>query len=468
MSKKCILILICIYLFFYIFNYFTPMGFGDDYLYSFVWQGKPEFIPLNADAVRVSSLHDLIVSQWSHYFTWSGRTVNHTLAQLFLWFGKDIFNFFNALVATILIAEIYWCVNRGCITGDFKVHEVLSIFFALWAFTPGFVSVFLWLDGACNYLWTTVFLLAFLLPYIHKYFFLSSIKSNDKIFSVTMFIAGVFTGWTNENSICWIIVVLTFFVFKTHKCRNAEIWMFSGLTGLFFGYMLLILAPGNIARLYAVHGPDWICTKSVGNVVGNFLQGFLKVSLFQFLLWYTCFKIYRKIQKVKLDSELAHKDIVLVKVLCFSAFCMSAIMIVSPEFPLRSGFPGTVQLILALGILINCHKKYIESVFLSKMGKPLFYTGCIYFLMTASVSFYYLYSLDVQNQNLIAYVKKERETTEDIILNIEPFDKPGRLANLLSGFHIIENELTENEDSWENVSFSRYYDIKGIQVKRKE
>lgn len=67
------------------------MGFGDDYLYSFVWQGKPEFIPLTNNAERISSVHDLFVSQWSHYFTWSGRTVNHTLAQFFFVDGQGLF-----------------------------------------------------------------------------------------------------------------------------------------------------------------------------------------------------------------------------------------------------------------------------------------------------------------------------------------------------------------------------------------
>ena len=89
------------------------MGFGDDYLYSFIWQGKPEFVPLTEDAIRVSSWQDLLISQWLHYFSWSGRTVNHTLAQFFLWQGKGIFNFFNALIAVVLIIEIYWCINKG-------------------------------------------------------------------------------------------------------------------------------------------------------------------------------------------------------------------------------------------------------------------------------------------------------------------------------------------------------------------
>ena len=146
------------------------MAFGDDYVYSFIWQGHSEFEPLTETAARVSSLHDLFVSQLSHYLTWSGRTVSHTIAQFFLWMGKDVFNYFNALISVLLIAEIYWCANKGTVTIDFKPRRLCWILFALWAFTPGFSPVFFWLCGSCNYLWTAVLLLAFLLPFIHKYY----------------------------------------------------------------------------------------------------------------------------------------------------------------------------------------------------------------------------------------------------------------------------------------------------------
>ena len=112
-NKKTLLTFAGIYLFLYIFNYLHPMSFGDDYIYSFVWQGNSMFVPLTEDAVRVTSLKDIFVSQWLHYFTWGGRTVAHVLAQFFLWLGKDIFNFFNAFVGTLLVAEIYWCIHKG-------------------------------------------------------------------------------------------------------------------------------------------------------------------------------------------------------------------------------------------------------------------------------------------------------------------------------------------------------------------
>ena len=60
-NKNALLCLVLFFLFFYLLNYLTPMSFGDDYVYSFVWQGHSEFTPLTEGAVRVSSLSDVFI-----------------------------------------------------------------------------------------------------------------------------------------------------------------------------------------------------------------------------------------------------------------------------------------------------------------------------------------------------------------------------------------------------------------------
>lgn len=62
--------------------------FADDYSYSFSWEtGK-----------MINGLYDIIQSQYKHWLIWGGRSVAHSLVQLFLYLGKDIFNFFNAFI----------------------------------------------------------------------------------------------------------------------------------------------------------------------------------------------------------------------------------------------------------------------------------------------------------------------------------------------------------------------------------
>ena len=58
MNKKAAITFVCIYIFMYILNYLHPMSFGDDYLYSFIWQGKPMSEPLSE--TQFGSHHGMI------------------------------------------------------------------------------------------------------------------------------------------------------------------------------------------------------------------------------------------------------------------------------------------------------------------------------------------------------------------------------------------------------------------------
>ena len=258
MCKKTVAVFIGIFMFLYILNYLTPLSFGDDYLYGFIWQGNSMFVPLNEDAVRISSWHDLIVSQWSLYLTWGGRVTGQSLTQLFVWLGKDIFNVVNALIGTVLIAEIYWFMNKGKFSMSVRPAMAVWTFFALWAFAPGFSDVFFWLTGACIYLWPAFFLLTFLLPYVNKYYVFQKETGRTCFLSLGMFFLGIVAGCGNENSICWIILVLLLFLFLNRKNGNTEKWMFTGIAGLMIGYAILMLAPGNLARIYGGHGSNWL------------------------------------------------------------------------------------------------------------------------------------------------------------------------------------------------------------------
>ncbi len=463
MSKKAAITFACIYLFLYMLNYLHPMSFGDDYLYSFIWQGKPMFVPLSEYAVRVSSWQDLFVSQWSHYLTWSGRVVAHVLIQFFLWIGKDIFNFFNAFIGTLLVAEIYWCINKGRVTFSFDSGTVCWIFFVLWAFTPGFSPVFFWLTAACNYLWTNVILLGFLIPYVKKYYMFD--KKNEKtiIFALLMFCFGILAGWTNENSVCWIILVLMVFVFECRKKETVEKWMYTGLAGLMSGYALLMSAPGNVERMRAEHGLDWNIMQALPD---NFRM-LLAVLLFQLLLWYFVTRSVFSLKSISVRADCFHKEMLLVKILCSLAFGMTAIMLLSPFFPPRSGFSGTIYLIIASGILLRIQTQNGIELIQDRAKKFLFSVGVLYFLLTASVTLQHFY----RSYNLINTFIKDTVQKEESYRNIVDarlLQNSNKKEDIMSGFHTLGFELSEDENNWINVAFARYYGIKGIRLIKDE
>ncbi len=462
---KCICFLCSVYLFFYTLNILTPMAFGDDYVYSFVWEGHSMFEPMSEKVRRLASFHDLLVSQWSHYFTGNGRTVSHTIVQSFLWMGKDVFNFFNALIPVLLIMEIYWCANRGMVTFDFKIARLAFIFFALWAFTPSFPSVFLWLSGACNYLWTTVLLCGFLLPYIRKYYFFEEKIAHNNWFQFAMLFYGIIAGWTNENSICWIILVLFFFIITNRKRRDIEPWMIVGLAGLIAGYALLILAPGNLVRLSMHTTESDLLTWEKLKIHAALL--FLILIYYHILLWHFNLRsLFCLRGKYKENTDLS-KEVLLIKVICSVSFCMTFFMLFSPVFQTRSAFPGTVLLILAAAILMRIQNEYSMTLIKENAKRFLCIIGSIYFAVSVAATVYGYHSYREQIDELISFVQSCDYAKYNTI-EVESFRPVHNVIDKLSHFHLIYYKMSPNEDDWSNVAFSRYYGIKGIRMIKRE
>ncbi len=125
-----ILVLFLIFILVYGVNSLIPMGFGDDYIYSFVWEENQRFYdPLPETARRIENWQDYFDSLWNHYFSHSGRLVNFLPVFFFLWQGKEYFNIFNSILVVILIIEIYWISNRGKIDIFFSASKLCWIFF---------------------------------------------------------------------------------------------------------------------------------------------------------------------------------------------------------------------------------------------------------------------------------------------------------------------------------------------------
>ena len=423
------------------------------------------FVPLNENAARVSSWHDLIVSQRSLYFTWGGRIVGQFLTQFFVWMGKDIFNAVNAFVGTVLIAEMNWCMNKGKVSMPVRPAMLLWTFFVSWAFAPGFSDVFFWLTAACIYLWPAFLLLLFLLPYVQKYYAFQEKTGKTGVFSIGMFVLGVIAGCGNENSVCWIILVLLLFLCANKKSEGMETWMVAGFAGLVFGYAVLMLAPGNMARMYDGHGSNWINLQ----ILKHHFSILVVVLLFQAFLWYFSLKSVYKLRKEHCWRIALQKDILLVQIFLATAFGMSATMLFSPEFPTRSGFPGTIPLVIATGILLRIQKENHIELIQYGAKKILVALGVLYFMVSASVTIYNFYEKQLHVQKILVAADQLKQSPQKQTLLVQPFRTVSFEVNLVSGLHIPNYDLDEDENNWKNVAFARYYGIKGVRmVKDKE
>ena len=209
-----------------ILNILTPL-ISDDFVYS--------------DA---SGFFDIFHKEYIQYMTWTGRSVAHIIDRFFLLMPKIIFDLANSVMFCIhvdLIA-LHAAGNREKVTPLLYCLITLAIFLC----APLFGQTILWETGACNYLWTTTIILAFLWQY-RSY----QIKETDHnpYYIVWMFLFGIVAGWTNENTggACILMTILLMAYFRYQK-KPLKPWMFSGLIGSVIGFVVMLIAPGNRIR----------------------------------------------------------------------------------------------------------------------------------------------------------------------------------------------------------------------------
>ena len=215
-------------------NLHTPLMM-DDYDYSFSW----------ATGERLAGLGDIAASQAAHYRLWGGRSVVHFLTQLFLYLGKPAFNLANMAMVLLLLLEMTALAGKRGRDCDWRMPLIAHALMLL--AVPFFGTVFLWLDGACNYLWGTALALT---PLViakseREGGFFDAGFSHGWIAVPVCFLA----GWTNENTACGVLAaVLLLTLWDRLKGRKVRAWRWAALAAQALGVAVMLLAPGNFAR----------------------------------------------------------------------------------------------------------------------------------------------------------------------------------------------------------------------------
>ena len=218
----------------FLLNVHTPLQM-DDYDYSISWStGEP-----------LCGFRDVIASQAAHYMLWGGRSVVHALAQGFLYLGKHVFNVANTAAYLLLLLEVYALARpRG---RRFCWALLLGEHVFLFTCVPFFGTVFLWLDGACNYLWGPLIALwpLLILRSAREGGFFSRGRARGLLAVPLCFLA----GWTNENTACGVLALTAAVLgWDALSGRRVRAWQGAALLFQAAGAAVMILAPGNFAR----------------------------------------------------------------------------------------------------------------------------------------------------------------------------------------------------------------------------
>ena len=418
-NKKILIkiFVLCVFVLMLLVNLLTPL-IADDYSYA-----------LNNNHTRLSSIIDIYNYQVRHYFEWGGRTVAHSIAQLFLMLPKWIFSIANSIVFTLMTYLIY-LFGKGKSKVE-KPYLFLAIFLALYFLVPAFGQNCIWLVGSCNYIWTMLLMLLLIYQYIFK-----EKKEDTLLRIILMFMFGIICGWTNENIAVGLIIMIFLLVILN---KNKQKWKISGIIGTIIGFLIMILAPGNRVRSALFIDNDFIIIKWIKRFIHYTLDIYdYCIPLIVTLVLLITIYIYN------------HKKInSLVYIFLAGAFFSIYSMVLSPEFPKRSWFGIIVFIIISIAILLSEIDK-IHSII-----KPIIYDALIISTFLFIKDYAYLV-VDINNlrntwNSRINYIETNEEEGEIVFSKYYTINKKNPNYGLA--------DINSTETEWPNYEIACYYDV---------
>ncbi|EMF0035786.1 DUF6056 family protein [Enterococcus hirae] len=265
-NNKKILVLISAYVIMVVLNFLTPL-IADDIEYMY----------------KTSSFSSILHDEYTQYMTWTGRSVVHIIARLFLLMPKTVFNLVNPLIYVLLTLLIYKMTTKDNTTFYSFKYFLINVF--LWLFVPAFGQTILWETGAANYLWGGIIVVSFLFLYHRYYEKEQELSFNPIVNSILLLILGILAGWCNENtSGGMILIVLGYLYFYYQKKKPLRLWMFTGLLGAIFGLFMMVTAPGNAVRATYFARSQWSLPRKLYSGVFSITKTLYENSLALFVL----------------------------------------------------------------------------------------------------------------------------------------------------------------------------------------
>jgi hypothetical protein len=244
----CLLPLVICAAFFYL-NHYTTLAYDDFRYRHIVGVGTYDLVSEFPTIGEMKNVGDIALSMRNSYFETGLRVLPSILGPLFMMTDKTVFDICNTLIYIIFILLIAFHITGSFRKNNLTLFVIISLL--LWFFTPAWGEDFLWLCGSCNYLWTTVLLLFFLVPF-RKKIALDTYRL-PIVFSILFFLLALLSGSCNENSgIAVLFLLFCYALYKLKKRKPFALFEILGMAGFLVGYIFLLTAPGNAVRMTGI------------------------------------------------------------------------------------------------------------------------------------------------------------------------------------------------------------------------
>lgn len=425
--------------YFFLRNIFMPLAY-DDYAYAFIWDGDhggnlDEMQIDNSQRTRVNSFADIFISQYSHYFTWGGRIIGHSIAQFFIFIGKDYFNIANTFMMIIFVIVILKISKIKFRDSKFLLIWIFFNLFFVGAIFGETMTWTTWLTGTCNYFWLSVIQLIFLYQYI-KVIRNSSLTPNP----LSLIPIALISGWATESGSLATLFLTGIFIIKLYFQKNLSKYMVAGFLLLTVGCALNILSPGNFAQLEFIQSVNPHFKFSAELFKYHIFHGFLPIILMD--LFALIPAIYYLIKR---------GNNFFITAFATAGFLIPCTMMFSPKFELRTTIISMIFILVSSAIAISELK-----IFQSKFCLPMTIILILYFIPALYANFL----LWRENNLQLEYLKNHRA---EIIVEMPKFNQPPNF-NLppINSFAGIAN----NENYCINIVVAQYYGVKKIYERR--
>ncbi len=208
------------------------------------------YTPLHSDDYKYAMMGNSFDAHTYHYLTWSGRVVADYASTLLL--ASESRFVISAMTGLLAVAFCYFIVKTPTGTLRWKKHDTsifALIFLTFWLANPNIGQVVFWIVGSANYLWTNLFVVAWIWN-------LYRIQTQREEHTQTvMLILGLLAGCSNES-------IAPFVVGLAAMAIVHDLWQYKKLLlnkCLYFvttlvGASILIFCPGNYQR---AKGEEW-------------------------------------------------------------------------------------------------------------------------------------------------------------------------------------------------------------------
>lgn len=436
------LILLAAFLSIYVYNILTPY-MSDDYAY--------------ACSVReASSLWDLAKQQYGEYLSNSGRVIGQFNVRLSLSVDKQVFNLVNSVMFIILVLLMYANVRRKRKNDIFVLLLIITF---LWRFAVDFGQTMLWICGACNYLWGSVFILGFVTFYRHFLDNSEEIRHHAPL-AAGAFFFGVLAGWCNENtSGGGLLLVLMFGLNfwqdrRKRGQRSVYPFMVSGILGMCCGILGMISAPGIRNRSETMSEGEYSglvgLVSRVYKITVNLRKLFFPVIVIAVIVivFLTLQKRLQGWRQIRCNETVLFLT---------ASVATSYALAIAPTPMDRAYFGAGIFLFLACiqGIIdVADHEQVIRAAKYSLVS-----VMCVWLFFTYLDNLVNLARIYREEQERIGLILEDKADPEgDGIVVIPKLREAFR--NPYSNAH--DSDLEDDKEYWINLFYESYYDVGNI------